>query len=130
MHLRRYVEKGKINQAEFDYINSDDEPVKEEVKAEAEVPAKDTIWYQMLTYRQTWSFVMGKFMTDGIWWFLLWLPTYIKQQFCAGMSPEETNYTVMISFVVFGIAIIGSVYGGALPHVVYQQGVGQHTRHV
>lgn len=111
------LKRGKINQEEFDYINSDDELVKEEVKAEVEVPAKKVPWYQMLCYRQTWSFVMGKFMTDGIWWFLLfWLPTYIKQQFCAGMSPEDTNYTVMIStFVVFGIAIIGSVYGGALP---------------
>lgn len=111
------LKRDKINQEEFDYINSDDELVKEEVKAEVEVPAKKVPWYQMLCYRQTWSFVMGKFMTDGIWWFLLfWLPTYIKQQFCAGMSPEDTNYTVMIStFVVFGIAIIGSVYGGALP---------------
>ncbi|MBP7359227.1 MAG: MFS transporter [Prevotella sp.] len=111
------LKKGKINKEEFDYINSDDEPVKEEVKAEAVAPAKKMPWYHMLCYRQTWSFVMGKFMTDGIWWFLLfWLPTYIKQQFCAGMSPDDTKYTVMIStFVVFGIAIIGSVYGGALP---------------
>lgn len=111
------LKRGKINKEEFDYINSDDEPVKEEVKVEAEIPAKKMPWYQMLCYRQTWSFVMGKFMTDGIWWFLLfWLPTYIKQQFCAGMSPDDTKYTVMIStFVVFGIAIIGSVYGGALP---------------
>ncbi len=111
------LKKGRINNAEFDYINSDEEPVKEEVKVATDVPAKKIPWYKMLTYRQTWSFVMGKFMTDGIWWFLLfWLPTYIKQQFCAGMSPEDTKYTVMIStFVVFGIAIIGSVYGGALP---------------
>jgi len=114
------LKKGKINQAEFDYINSDEEAAKKEepkAEVEAEVPAKKIPWYQMLTFRQTWSFVMGKFMTDGIWWFLLfWLPTYIKQQFCAGMTPEDTNYTVMIStFVVFGIAIIGSVYGGALP---------------
>ena len=109
--------RGKINQAELDYINSDEEPVKEETQTTTETKEEKIPWYKMLGYRQTWSFVMGKFMTDGIWWFLLfWLPTYIKQQFCSGMSPEDTNYTVMIStFVVFGIAIIGSVYGGALP---------------
>jgi ACS family hexuronate transporter-like MFS transporter len=111
------LKKGKINKAEYDYINSDDvkTEVKEEVKTEA--PAQKIPWYKMLTYRQTWSFVAGKFMTDGIWWFLLfWLPTYIKQQFCAGMSKDESGLTVMIStFVVFGIAIIGSVYGGSLP---------------
>lgn len=111
------LKKGKINQAEFDYINSDEEETAKTAAPAVDVPTKKIPWYQMLTYRQTWSFVVGKFMTDGIWWFLLfWLPTYIKQQFCAGMSPEDTNYTVMIStFVVFGIAIIGSVYGGALP---------------
>lgn len=111
------LKKGKINQAEFDYINSDDEKPAETVAPVADAPAKKIPWYQMLTYRQTWSFVMGKFMTDGIWWFLLfWLPTYIKQQFCANLSADDTKYTVMIStFIVFGIAIIGSVYGGALP---------------
>ncbi len=105
--------KGKINKAEYDYIHSGDdatEVVSDEVKQK--IP-----WFKMLTYKQTWSFVVGKFMTDGIWWFLLfWLPTYVKQQFCVGMTPEETKYTVMIStFIVYGIAIIGSVYGGSIP---------------
>jgi ACS family hexuronate transporter-like MFS transporter len=110
------LKKGKINQAEFDYINSDDKEVEAKPVEEAK-PAKKIPWYQMLTYRQTWSFVVGKFMTDGVWWFLLfWLPTYIKQQFCGGMSASETSHTVMYStFIVFGIAIIGSVYGGSLP---------------
>jgi len=105
--------KGKINQQEYDYIHSGDEAevvVTEAVKVK--VP-----WYKMLTYKQTWAFVAGKFMTDGIWWFLLfWLPTYIKQQFCVGMSPLETKHTVMYStFIVYGIAIIGSIYGGSIP---------------
>ena len=113
------LKKGKISQSEYDYINSDDEDVKAEpVDAPvAEADKKKMPWYQMLTYRQTWSFVIGKLLTDGIWWFLLfWLPTYIKQQFCGGMSVEDTNYTVMIStFIVFGVAIFGSVYGGSIP---------------
>ena len=118
------LKKGKINQAEFDYINSDEESVKPVVETEQNIPAKKIPWYKMLCYRQTWSFVLGKFMTDGIWWFLLfWLPTYIKQQFCSGMTPDDTKYTVMIStFVVFGIAIIGSVYGGALPMTFINRG--------
>ena len=103
-----------MNQAEYDYIHSDDEvaPVVDATVEKVKVP-----WYKMLTYKQTWSFVFGKFMTDGIWWFLLfWLPTYIKQQFCIGMDAVETKHTVMIStFIVYGIAIIGSVYGGSIP---------------
>jgi ACS family hexuronate transporter-like MFS transporter len=78
----------------------------------------------MLTYKQTWAFVLGKFMTDGIWWFLLfWLPTYIKQQFCVGMSLVDTKHTVMIStFIVYGIAIVGSVYGGSIPMTFMNKG--------
>ncbi len=108
------LEAGKINQAEFDHINSDEVavPAKEEVEDKTSVS-----WGKMLTYRQTWSFVFGKFMTDGIWWFLLfWLPTYVKQQFCVGLDADATAHMVMITnFIVFGVAIVGSVYGGALP---------------
>jgi ACS family hexuronate transporter-like MFS transporter len=115
------LEKGKINQAEYDYINAEDEPVVEAKTDEVHVKVP---WYKMLTYRQTWSFVLGKFMTDGIWWFLLfWLPTYIKQQFCVGMDASTTKYTVMIAtFVVYGIAIIGSVYGGSIPMTFMNKG--------
>ena len=110
------LEKGKMGQAEYDYIHSD----VDEQKAEDDDAAdhgKKVSWGKMLTYRQTWSFAVGKFMTDGIWWFLLfWLPTYVKQQFCVGLSKEATATSVMISnFIVFGIAIIGSVYGGSIP---------------
>lgn len=113
------LEKGKINQAEYDYIHSGDEvELLSEVVSEVHKEVKVKVpWYKMLTYKQTWAFVLGKFMTDGIWWFLLfWLPTYIKQQFCVGMDPIETKHTVMIStFIVYGIAIVGSVYGGSIP---------------
>jgi MFS transporter, ACS family, hexuronate transporter len=111
---KKMLEKGKIGQAEYNYIHSD----VDEAKVDADPDKKTKVsWGKMLTYRQTWSFVVGKFLTDGIWWFLLfWLPTYVKQQFCVGLSPEETAQRVMISnFVVFGIAIIGSVYGGSIP---------------
>jgi ACS family hexuronate transporter-like MFS transporter len=33
----------------------------------------------LLRYRQTWSFIVGKFLTDPVWWFfLIWLPDYFK----------------------------------------------------
>jgi len=117
---KELLAKGKLKQSEYDYIHSGDEVV--EVVTEAvkvKVP-----WYKMLTYRQTWAFVFGKFMTDGIWWFLLfWLPTYIKQQFCVGMSPVDTKHTVMIStFIVYGVAIVGSIYGGSIPMTFMNKG--------
>ncbi|MBR6252200.1 MAG: MFS transporter [Bacteroidales bacterium] len=115
------LESGKINQAEYDYINSDEVAA----AAPAEDNKKGVSWGKMLTYRQTWSFAFGKFMTDGIWWFLLfWLPTYVKQQFCVGMDATETAHTVMITnFIVFGVAIVGSVYGGSIPLMLINKGM-------
>jgi ACS family hexuronate transporter-like MFS transporter len=114
------LEKGRIGQAEYDYIHADDEPV----AVTAGAPKEKVSWFKMMTYKQTWAFVAGKFMTDGVWWFLLfWLPTYVKQQFCEGLSKEDTASYVMISnFVVFGIAIIGSVYGGSIPMTFMNKG--------
>ncbi|MDI3321112.1 MFS transporter [Pinibacter soli] len=118
---QQMLTRGKVSQQEYDYINSEAEQSAEvDVKKEGEKKP----WYKMLSYKQTWSFVLGKFLTDGIWWFLLfWLPTYIKQQFCVGMAPDQAKYTVMIStFTVYGIAIIGSIYGGSIPMTFMNKG--------
>ena len=114
------LEKGKLSQAEFNYIHSD-------IDCAQSTEDGDTAkisWVKMLTYRQTWAFAMGKFLTDGIWWFLLfWLPTYVSHQFCVGLSPEKTASNVMLSnFIVFGVAIIGSVYGGSIPMTFMNRG--------
>jgi MFS family permease len=73
----------------------------------------------LLAYRQTWAFFFGKFFTDGIWWFyLFWLPDYLKKQF--GMTKHEI---MLPTFIVYGIAIIGSVYGGSIPMTLMKRGM-------
>ena len=73
----------------------------------------------LLGYRQTWSFFWGKFLTDGIWWFyLFWLPDYLTKQF--GMTKEQV---MMPTFIVYGVSIIGSVYGGSIPMTLIKKGM-------
>ena len=37
-------------------------------------------WLTILRYRQAWSFIVGKFLTDPVWWFfLIWLPDFFKK---------------------------------------------------
>ena len=73
----------------------------------------------LLGYRQTWSFFWGKFLTDGVWWFyLFWLPDYLNKQF--GMTHQQV---MMPTFIVYGVAIIGSVYGGSLPMTLIKKGM-------
>lgn len=36
-------------------------------------------WRSILRYRQAWSFIFAKLLTDPVWWFfLIWLPAYFK----------------------------------------------------
>ncbi len=59
----------KVAASELAYINSD-----EDVKPGQKIP-----WKKLLTYRQTWAFAVGKFLTDPIWWFFLtWLPDFFN----------------------------------------------------
>ncbi len=105
----------RLSQAEYDYIHIDEEvQVSEAVADQAKVT-----WGKLLGYRQTWAFFFGKFMTDGIWWFyLFWLPDYLKKQFAM------TKHEVMLpTFIVYGVAIVGSIYGGSIPMTLIKKGM-------
>jgi len=105
----------RLSKPEYQYIHCDDElPVSDAAADKAKVS-----WWRLFGYRQTWAFFFGKFMTDGVWWFyLFWLPDYLKKQF--GM----TKHDVMLpTFIVYGVAIFGSVYGGSIPMTLIKKGM-------
>jgi len=75
-------------------------------------------WSKLFGYRQTWAFVVGKLMTDGVWWFyLFWLPDYLRKQF--NMTTEDVRVP---TFIVYGLAIVGSVVGGSIPMAFIKRG--------
>ncbi len=107
-----------VSKDEYDYIHSDD-LVAHAAPSEDVAVREKVSWVKLLGFGQTWAFVVGKFMTDGIWWFLLfWLPDYLKKQF--GMSTHEVRWP---TFIVYGIAILGSVYGGRIPMAFINKGM-------
>jgi ACS family hexuronate transporter-like MFS transporter len=58
-------------------------------------------------------------MTDGIWWFyLFWLPAYLHDQF--KMTQSEVR---MPTFIVYGVAILGSIYGSSIPFTLIKRGM-------
>jgi Sugar phosphate permease len=105
----------KLTKAEADYIHQDDTPQElAQVEDKAKIP-----FSKLLKYRQTWSFFWGKFLTDGVWWFyLFWLPDYLMKQF--GMSKLDVRWP---TFIVYGVAIIGSVFGGSIPLFLINRGM-------
>src|SRR5215207_2214862 len=69
----------RLSKAESDYIHSD---VESQLEAASPAAAERVSWFKLLGYNQTWSFAMGKLLTDGVWWFFLfWLPAYLKAQY-------------------------------------------------
>jgi ACS family hexuronate transporter-like MFS transporter len=68
-------------------------------------------WATLLRYRQTWALLIGKGMTDPVWWFLLfWLPKYFASAF--GLKLNGLAAPIMLIYIV---ACVGSIFGGWLP---------------
>ena len=107
--------QNKLSKEEYDYIHDDEAVVLEN----AEEPKVEKVaWFKLLGYKQTWAFVFGKFMTDGIWWFFLfWLPKYLEAQF--GMKGTDI---VLPLAVLYSMTMIGSIGGGWFPVYFIRKG--------
>jgi len=97
----------RLTKAEFEYIHSDvDDMAAVAIKTEPKVS-----WFRLLAFRQTWVFVLGKFLTDPVWWFyLFWLPDFLDKQY--GIRGLAIMWPVAL---VYTISSVGSVAGGWLP---------------
>jgi ACS family hexuronate transporter-like MFS transporter len=106
----------RLSKPEFDYIHSD---VEESTPARQAIGEDHKIsWVQLLGFRQTWAFVVGKFLTDPVWWFyLFWLPAFLKAEY----QLEGTDMAIPVA-VVYTMAGIGSIAGGYLPMYFMKKG--------
>jgi len=108
---KKPAENPKVNKAELVYINQDNED-KQEMTSNTEKNEKQISFLKCFSYKQTWSFIVGKFMTDGVWWFFLfWTPAYISDVF--GYSASSPMGMTLI-FVLYLITML-SIFGGYLP---------------
>ncbi len=103
----------RLSKEEYSYITSDlDEPVPTEEK-----PSK-TSWFKLLGFRQTWAFVLGKFLTDPVWWFFLfWLPAFLDAQY----NIKGTDIALPV-VLVYTMCSVGSIGGGWLPLFLINRG--------
>jgi MFS transporter, ACS family, hexuronate transporter len=95
----------KLSVSELTYINSDKESI-----AENNAPQEKISWFKLLTFRQTWAYFIGKFLTDPVWWFyLFWLPSFLNKQY----HMTKTDLALPIA-VVYTMTTFGSIFGGWL----------------
>jgi len=106
----------RMRKEELAYIQAGDEPATI-IDGKAE-PAKRMSWTRLLGYKQTWSFITGKFLTDGVWWFFLfWLPAYLKDQY----NMEGTAIMLPLA-LLYSLTMFGSIGGGWFPMYFINKG--------
>lgn len=93
----------KLSKAEYEYIHSDSEEIESDGLGKTKIK-----WSELLKHKQTWAFVIGKFLTDPIWWFyLFWLPSFLNKEY--GMTKMDVALPVA---VVYTMTTFGSIFGG------------------
>jgi ACS family hexuronate transporter-like MFS transporter len=99
----------KLSESERAYILSD----RDEALQERKVP-----WGSILGYRQAWSFLVAKFMTDPVWWFfLIWLPDFFKKT--RGLDIKNSMFHLA---TIYAIITVLSIFGGWVPGYLAKQG--------
>jgi len=80
--------------------------------------ARPMAWGRLLEYRQTWSIVLARFLTDPVWWlYITWLPVYLYN--VRGFDLKEIGLFGWLPFVT---ADAGSLLGGYVSGRLIAQG--------
>lgn len=79
-----------------------------------EAPGQAMPWQSVLSYKQAWSFITSKFLTDPVWWFFLsWLPDFFKKT--RGLDIKSSwIHLVTIYVIITGLSICGGWFTGYL----------------
>ncbi|MBN8688826.1 MAG: MFS transporter [Chitinophagales bacterium] len=110
----------RVNSEELAYIQQDDKHANEE---EMLAHTKKISFAKAFGYKQTWAFAVGKFMTDGVWWFyLFWTPAYLSSVY----KLDSTQSAPQI-FTLYLITLL-SIIGGWLPtYFVEKKGMNPYA---
>jgi ACS family hexuronate transporter-like MFS transporter len=107
MLYRKPEEHPLLSKTEFDYIRSDPQQSSQKIK-----------WTKLFFFRQTWAFVIGKFLTDPVWWFyLFWVPGFLQKQH--GLSLTGLGAPIVLIYLM---SDVGSVAAGWLSSAMIKRG--------
>lgn len=107
-------EKSKnVTPEELAYIKSD--------KDEQQDNDEKVSWWKLLRFPQTWAFVVGKFLTDPVWWFyLFWIPGWLATVRGTGLDLKNFGLPMV---VIYTATTIGSIGGGWFSSFLISKGL-------
>ena len=124
-----------VNEAELAYIEQDESESKSRVEVEGKndsavrlstsTSTESISYLKAFSLRQTWSLVLGRFLTDGVWWFFLfWTPGYLSDQF--GYS-SSSGMGMALIFTLYAIVTFVSIYLCKIPtYMVDKRGMNPY----
>ena len=100
-------EHPRVTPGELAYIKSDP------IEGRERIP-----WASLIRYRQTWAFVVGKFLTDPVWWlYLFWAPSFLQRHY--GLTLAQVGFPIV---VIYLISDVGSITGGWFSSALISRG--------
>lgn len=100
----------KVNREELDYIQSDHE----------ESTSEKVSYRKLLRYRSTWAILVGKFISDPIWYFyLFWGAKYLYSKFNLNLSEIGLPF-----FSIYLFSWLGGILLGWLSTQLLKRGFG------
>ena len=74
--------------------------------------------FQLLAHRETWVFLIGRALTEPVWWFYLyWAPKFLSES--RGFTLHNVGLPLM---VMYAIANLGGLFGGWLSSTLLKVG--------
>ena len=75
-------------------------------------------WKELIRIKETYGIMLGKFLTDPVWWFYLyWMPSYLESQ--RGFNIKANANAI---FLIYAIAMLLGILGGWLPKLFIKKG--------
>ncbi len=75
-------------------------------------------WRSLLGLRETWAFLLARFLTDPVWWFyLFWVPKFLYSKH--SLTLTELGAPLI---VIYSAAGAGSIFGGWLSSALLRRG--------
>lgn len=115
----------RVDKVELDYIHQDDGAVSQSQAAGRPGNEPKISYAKAFSLPQTWALVLGRFLTDGVWWFFLfWTPGYLSDQF--GYKSSDGMGMALI-FTLYAIVTFVSIYLCRLPtYMVDKKGMNAY----
>jgi MFS transporter, ACS family, hexuronate transporter len=100
-------ETGKVSEAELAWIEHDPPEKVEQIG-----------WSKLVTKREAWAFALAKFLTDPVWFLMLfWLPSYFKSTYAV-----DLKVVLLPMIIMYLLSDVGSIAGGWLSSRLIQSG--------